>query len=215
MLSTQKCVCLFQQSLKIPNSLIRQQSSLLFSLSNLSSNVQVYNQHKTHQLIKHSQLQSPLHSIQYSPLLVQNMQYATKKMETKQGQAEEKDASETKPAEPTTYKEKLKQAMSQYGSTVIIFHITISLISLGTCYLLVQSGLDMSALLEKLGLSEKSVNKLASSSGTFAAAYLIHKVFAPVRLSITLTCTPFIVRYLRKAGFIKKALPKVEPKKGL
>lgn len=34
-------------------------------------------------------------------------------------------------------KEKLKKAVKEYGSTVIIFHVGISLISLGTCYLLV------------------------------------------------------------------------------
>lgn len=34
-------------------------------------------------------------------------------------------------------KEKLKQAVAAYGSTVIVFHVTISLASLGICYLLV------------------------------------------------------------------------------
>lgn len=34
-------------------------------------------------------------------------------------------------------KEKLKKAVKEYGSTVIVFHVGISLISLGTCYLLV------------------------------------------------------------------------------
>lgn len=34
-------------------------------------------------------------------------------------------------------KEKLKKAVKEYGSTVIIFHVGISLISLGTCYFLV------------------------------------------------------------------------------
>lgn len=34
-------------------------------------------------------------------------------------------------------KEKLKKAVKEYGSTVIIFHVGISLVSLGTCYMLV------------------------------------------------------------------------------
>lgn len=34
-------------------------------------------------------------------------------------------------------KEKLKKAVREYGSTVIVFHVGISLISLGTCYILV------------------------------------------------------------------------------
>lgn len=34
-------------------------------------------------------------------------------------------------------KEKFKKAVKEYGSTVIVFHVTISLLSLGACYLLV------------------------------------------------------------------------------
>jgi Protein of unknown function (DUF1279) len=38
---------------------------------------------------------------------------------------------------PVSRKDKLKKAVKEYGSTVIIFHVGISLASLGTCYLLV------------------------------------------------------------------------------
>lgn len=38
---------------------------------------------------------------------------------------------------PTSAKDKLKKAVKDYGSTVIVFHVSISLMSLGTCYLLV------------------------------------------------------------------------------
>lgn len=43
------------------------------------------------------------------------------------------------PAEskPPSRAQKLKQAVAAYGSTVIVFHVTISLMSLGGCYLLV------------------------------------------------------------------------------
>lgn len=34
-------------------------------------------------------------------------------------------------------KEKMKNAVKEYGSTVIVFHVTISIFSLGGCYLLV------------------------------------------------------------------------------
>lgn len=46
-----------------------------------------------------------------------------------------KDIDETKL--PTSRKAMLKKAVTEYGSTVIVFHIGISLISLGTSYLLV------------------------------------------------------------------------------
>lgn len=46
---------------------------------------------------------------------------------------DKKDANESK----SSMKEKLKKAVTEYGSTVIVFHVGISLISLGTCYILV------------------------------------------------------------------------------
>lgn len=33
-------------------------------------------------------------------------------------------------------KEKFKKAVKEYGSTVIVFHVAISMVSLGSCYLL-------------------------------------------------------------------------------
>uniref|UniRef100_A0A2M4BSX5 DUF1279 domain-containing protein n=2 Tax=Nyssorhynchus TaxID=44543 RepID=A0A2M4BSX5_9DIPT len=43
------------------------------------------------------------------------------------------------PAEqaPVSRKDRLKKAIKEYGSTVLVFHVSISLVSLGTCYLLV------------------------------------------------------------------------------
>jgi Protein of unknown function (DUF1279) len=38
---------------------------------------------------------------------------------------------------PVSRKDKLKKAVKEYGATVIVFHVGISLASLGTCYLLV------------------------------------------------------------------------------
>lgn len=101
-------------------------------------------------------------------------------------------------------KDKLKLAIKEYGSTVIIFHVSISLVSLGTCYMLVSNGVDVESLLNSIGFSSEKASKLATTSGTFVASYAIHKMLAPVRISITLGATPFIVRYLRQKGWIKK-----------
>lgn len=57
-----------------------------------------------------------------------------------------------------------------------------------------------------LGFEDKiSSSKLATNTGTFVAAYAVHKLLAPVRISITLGATPFIVRYLRNIGFLKQS----------
>ncbi|XP_044267947.1 protein FAM210B, mitochondrial-like [Tribolium madens] len=104
---------------------------------------------------------------------------------------------------PTSVRQKLQKAVAEYGSTVIVFHVGISLVSLGVCYVLVSSGLDAPKLIQSVGISGETATKVATNAGTFAVAYTVHKVFAPVRMGITLTATPFIVRYLRQIGLLK------------
>lgn len=49
----------------------------------------------------------------------------------------------------------------------------------------------------------RKVQAVAAGVSTFVLSYAIHKVFAPVRIAITLSATPFIVRHLRKIGVLK------------
>ncbi|XP_054029699.1 protein FAM210B, mitochondrial [Dryobates pubescens] len=100
--------------------------------------------------------------------------------------------------------QQLKQVFKEYGAVGVSFHVGISLVSLGIFYLAVSSGVDMTAVLFKLGFSESSLqSKMAAGTSTFVLAYAIHKLFAPVRISITIVSVPFIVRYCRKIGFFK------------
>ena len=46
-------------------------------------------------------------------------------------------------------------------------------------------------------------SQFGGGASTFVVSYAVHKVFAPVRISITLTATPFIVKYLREKGILK------------
>lgn len=108
---------------------------------------------------------------------------------------------------PLTKKERLKLVFKEYGATIIVFHVTISLLSLGTCYLVVSSGLDVAAFVKAIGMENSILSeKLAAGTGTFIAAYALHKCFVPARMSLTLACTPFIVKYLKKIGFIKRPM---------
>lgn len=67
--------------------------------------------------------------------------------------------------------------------------------------------MDLVAILKSFNIGEGTVSKLASSNaGTFVIAYAVHKVFAPVRMAITLAATPFLVRYLRHIGIIKRKI---------
>ncbi|XP_031624968.1 uncharacterized protein LOC116341804 [Contarinia nasturtii] len=122
-----------------------------------------------------------------------------------------KDESEQTEVVALTPRAKLKNAIRDYGSTVFVFHVAISLVSLGIFYQLVNSGLDMVAIMDYLGLSSTSStisNNLTSGASTFVVAYAIHKVFAPFRISITLVSAPFIVRYLRNKGILSVKPPK-------
>lgn len=64
----------------------------------------------------------------------------------------------------------------------------------------------MQGMLAYIGLLGSG--KLATNASTFVAAYAVHKVFAPVRIAITLSASPFIVTYLRRIGFLKP--PKIK-----
>ncbi|KAL6455884.1 hypothetical protein MHYP_G00357350 [Metynnis hypsauchen] len=98
----------------------------------------------------------------------------------------------------------LKKVFKEYGAVGVSFHIGISLISLGFFYLAVSSGIDMAVVLCKMGFSDSVVqSKMAAGTSTFVLAYAIHKLFAPLRISITLVSVPLIVRYFRKTGLFK------------
>ncbi|XP_003787760.1 protein FAM210B, mitochondrial [Otolemur garnettii] len=106
--------------------------------------------------------------------------------------------------------QQLKKIFQEYGAVGVSVHIGISLISLGIFYMVVSSGVDMTAVLLQLGFKESLVqSNMAAGTSTFVVAYAIHKLFAPVRISITLVSVPLIVRYFRKVGFFKP--PAVKP----
>lgn len=100
--------------------------------------------------------------------------------------------------------QQLKKVFQEYGAVGVSLHIGISLVSLGIFYTIVSSGIDMSAILLKLGFKESLVqSKMAAGTSTFVVAYAVHKLFAPVRISITLVSVPFLVRYFRSVGLFK------------
>lgn len=104
---------------------------------------------------------------------------------------------------PVSRKERWKHAIKEYGSAMVAFHVVLSISSFGLCYGLVSSGIDMVAIAETLGFNVDSqwVNsKLASGSGTVVLAYAVHKLFTPLRMGITLTTAPILVRWLRRNG---------------
>lgn len=93
--------------------------------------------------------------------------------------------------------------LQQYFMQILLFFNVTQFFFL--IFIFPNSGLDMVAILEYLGLGSTSStisNNVTSGASTFVVAYAIHKVFAPFRISITLISAPFIVRYLRNKGIL-------------
>ncbi|CAB0036204.1 unnamed protein product [Trichogramma brassicae] len=102
-------------------------------------------------------------------------------------------------------RQKLGILVRDYGRTVMAFHIGVSLVSLGSFYWVVSSGLDITPAIKFIaGEGEDDLIKtVMGQSSTFLIAYAVHKLFAPVRISLTLGFTPILVRFLRKKGVLK------------
>ncbi|KAF7208111.1 protein FAM210B, mitochondrial isoform X2 [Nothobranchius furzeri] len=136
--------------------------------------------------------------------LLEDLQEASSTSASEQSPADKPEPEEGKPNKT----QQLKKVFKEYGAVGVSFHVGISLMSLGMFYLLISSGIDMAALLCKLGFNESVVqSKMAAGTSTFVLAYAIHKLFAPVRISITLLSVPLIVRYFRKTGLFKPPTP--------
>lgn len=102
-----------------------------------------------------------------------------------------------------TTKEKLQMMIKDYGKTIIVFHIGISLMSLGGFYYAISSGIDISEFVSRYTGNNEAMTKVLSETSTFAVAYAIHKLFAPLRIMLTLSCAPIMVLFLRKKGVLR------------
>ncbi|XP_058088311.1 uncharacterized protein LOC131235185 [Magnolia sinica] len=99
---------------------------------------------------------------------------------------EEKDKSKTDQA---------KELLAKYGGAYLVTSISLSLISFSLCYLLVSAGIDVQALLQKVGIS---TNEAGEKVGTFALAYAAHKAASPVRFPPTVALTPIVAGWIGK-----------------
>ena len=84
-------------------------------------------------------------------------------------------------SEPEKKKSTIGKLIAQYGAAAPVTYIGISLAHLGFWWAVVSLGVDVQPLFQLVGITPPAA--LASAS-TFAAAYIIHKLLAPVRLTI-------------------------------
>ena len=98
-------------------------------------------------------------------------------------------------SQPLTRAARIRRATAEYGVVVPVFHISLALTSLGFFYVLVSAGVDFDALFALFGVDS---NRFAAGVSTFALAYAVHKLFAPVRIGITLAVAPLLVKWMRR-----------------
>ncbi|KAK8958527.1 hypothetical protein KSP40_PGU011002 [Platanthera guangdongensis] len=105
--------------------------------------------------------------------------------------SEERDngAEEKSKAEPA------KELLAKYGGAYLATSITLSLISFSLCYLLISAGIDVQALLGKVGIM---LDENGEKVGTFALAYAAHKAASPIRFPPTVALTPVVAGWIGK-----------------
>ncbi|KAL2653783.1 hypothetical protein R1flu_021911 [Riccia fluitans] len=88
-----------------------------------------------------------------------------------------------------------KHLLTRYGGAYLATSIFLSLVSFSLCYVLVNSGVDVAALLQKVGIQ---TNEAGEKVGTFALAYAAHKAASPIRFPPTVALTPIVAGWFGK-----------------
>lgn len=88
-----------------------------------------------------------------------------------------------------------KDLLAQYGSAYLLTSIPLAIISFAICYLLVDNGVDVGALLAKVGIQ---VSGSTETAGTVAIAYAAHKAASPIRFPPTVALTPVVAQLIGK-----------------
>lgn len=89
-----------------------------------------------------------------------------------------------------------KALLAKYGIAYLATSIPLALVSFLLCYSLVDNGVDVGALLAKVGIT--NVGDTGEKAGTFAIAYAAHKAASPIRFPPTVLLTPVVAKLIGK-----------------
>jgi hypothetical protein len=92
--------------------------------------------------------------------------------------------------------ESAKSLLKKYGIAYLATSIPLAMVSFGLCYLLVDNGVDVASLLQRVGINENA--DAAEKAGTFAIAYAAHKAASPIRFPPTVLLTPVVAKLIGK-----------------
>lgn len=90
--------------------------------------------------------------------------------------------------------ESAKSLLKRYGIAYLATSIPLAFVSFVLCYLLVDNGVDVAALLKQIGIE----NDAGEKAGTFALAYAAHKAASPIRFPPTVLLTPIVAKIIGK-----------------
>jgi hypothetical protein len=88
-----------------------------------------------------------------------------------------------------------KALLKEYGVAYLATSISLALVSFGVCYALVDSGVDVAALLKAVNIDATST---AEKGTTVAIAYACHKAASPIRFPPTVALTPVVAKLLKR-----------------
>lgn len=101
--------------------------------------------------------------------------------------------------------ESAKSLLKKYGIAYLATSIPLALVSFILCYILVDNGIDVPALLAKVGIvsaaslgAGDTADTVATQAGTLAIAYAAHKAASPLRFPPTVLLTPVVAKLIGK-----------------
>merc|ERR1712204_7789 len=83
--------------------------------------------------------------------------------------------------------------LKRYGGAYLLTSTSLALVSFGVCYALVDNGVDVNGLLERVGIQ---VSSNSETIGTAGLAYVAHKAASPIRFPPTVALTPIVAKRL-------------------
>uniref|UniRef100_A0A7S2MVE7 DUF1279 domain-containing protein n=1 Tax=Helicotheca tamesis TaxID=374047 RepID=A0A7S2MVE7_9STRA len=91
--------------------------------------------------------------------------------------------------------ESAKSLLAKYGVAYLATSIPLAIVSFAICYALVDNGVDVAALLAKVGIQGGDTT---DKVGTAAIAYAAHKAASPIRFPPTVLLTPVVAKLIGK-----------------
>ena len=90
------------------------------------------------------------------------------------------------------HKVKPQDLIARYGIAYFLTSISFAIVSYTLCYALISNGVDVESVLKQIGIQSTST---ASSAGTMAIAYAMHKAASPIRFPPTVFMTPVVANW--------------------